>query len=36
MRSRKKILQRLEQFYKEVQNKRKNKNMWLQVNNEFQ
>ena len=36
MRSRKQILQRLEQFYKEVQNKRKNRNMQLQVDNEFQ
>ena len=36
MRSRKQILQRLERFYEEVQNKRKTKNMWLQVDNEFQ
>ena len=36
MRSRKQVLQRLEQFYEEVQNKRKNKNMRLQVDNEFQ
>ena len=36
MRSRKQILPRLEQFYEEVQNKRKIRNMWLQVDNEFQ
>ena len=36
MHSRKQVLQRLEQFYEEVQNKRKNKNMRLQVDNEFQ
>ena len=36
MHSRKRILQRLEQFYKEIQNKRKNRNMRLQVDNEFQ
>ena len=36
MHSRKQILQRLEQFYKEIQNKKKNRNMWLQVDNEFQ
>ena len=34
--SRKQILQRLERFYEEVQNKRKTKNMRLQVDNEFQ
>ena len=36
MRSRKQILQQLEQFYEEVQNNRKNKNMRLQGDNEFQ
>ena len=30
------MLQRLQQFYEEVQNKRKNRNMRLQVHNEFQ
>ena len=33
--SRKQILHCLEQFYEEVQNKRKNRNMHLQVGNEF-
>ena len=32
----KKILKKLEQFYIDVQNKRKNKNTRLQVDNEFQ
>lgn len=36
MRSRKQVLKNLEQFYIDVQNNRKNKNMRLQVNNEFQ
>ena len=36
MRSRKQVLQRLDQFYEEGQNKRKNKNMQLQVDIEFQ
>ena len=36
MHSRKQIIKRLEKFYKEVQNKRKNRNMQLQVDNEFQ
>ena len=36
MRSRKQIAKTLEQFYIDVQNKRKNKNMMLQVENEFQ
>ena len=36
MRSRKQVLQRLQQFYEEVQNKRKNRNMRLQVHNQFQ
>ena len=36
MRSRKQILQQLKIFYKEINNKRKNKNMRLQVDNEFQ
>ena len=36
MHSRKQILQRLEQFCKEVQNKRKNRNMWLQVDTDFE
>ena len=36
IRSRKQILQNLEQFYVDVQNKRKNQNTWLQVDNEFQ
>ena len=36
MHSRKQILQQLEQFYKEVPNNRKNRNMQLQVGNEFQ
>ena len=36
MRSRKQILKKLEQFYTDVQNERKNKNTRLQVDNEFQ
>ena len=36
MRSRKQILKKLEQFYIDVQNERKNKNTRLQVDNEFQ
>ena len=36
MHSRKQILQRLKKFYKKVQSKRKNRNMQLQVDNEFQ
>ena len=36
MRSRKQIVKKLEQFHFDVQNKRKNKNMRLQVDNEFQ
>ena len=36
MRSRKQIRQRLEQFYEEVESKRKGKKMKLQVNQEFQ
>ena len=36
MRSRKQKAKKLEQFYVDVQNKRKNKNMRLQVDNEFQ
>ena len=36
MRSRKKILKKLEQFYIDVQNNRKNKNTRLLVVNEFQ
>ena len=36
MRSRKQIRQRLEQFYGEVESKRKGKKMKLQVNQEFQ
>ena len=36
IRSRKQILQNLEQFYVDVQNKRKNQNTRLQVDNEFQ
>ena len=35
IRSRKQILHCLEQFYEEVENKRKNRNMHLQVGNEF-
>lgn len=34
--STKQMLQRLEQIYQEVKSKRKNKNMQLQVDNEFQ
>ena len=36
MRSRKQILQKLEQFYVAVQSKRKNQNTRLQADNEFQ
>ena len=36
MRSRKQLLQRLKELYNEVQNRIKNKNMRLQVDNEFQ
>ena len=36
MRSRKQILQKMKLFYYEVKNKRKNKKMRLQVDNEFQ
>ena len=36
MHSRKQIVKKLEQFHFDVQNKRKNKNMRLQVDNEFQ
>ena len=36
MRSRKKILQKMKLFYDEIKNKRKNKTMRLQVDNEFQ
>ena len=36
MRSRKQILQRLNQFHDEIKNKRKKRNMRLQVDNEFQ
>ena len=36
MRSLKQILEKLEQFHIDVQNKRKNKNTRLQVDNEFQ
>ena len=36
MRSRKQISQQLQLFYEEINNKRKNKNMRLQVDNEFQ
>ena len=36
MRSRKQIRQRLEQFYEEVESKRKGKKMKLQVDQEFQ
>ena len=36
MQSRKQILQKLNHFYDEIKNKRKNRNMWLQADNEFQ
>ena len=36
MKSRKQIRQRLEQFYRDVANKRKGKKMRLQVDQEFQ
>ena len=36
MRSKKQILQKPEQFYADVQGKRKNQNIWLQGDNEFQ
>ena len=36
MKSRKQIRQRLEQFYRDVANKRKGKKMKLQVDQEFQ
>ena len=36
MRSRKQILQKMKLFYDEVRSKRKNKQMRLQVDNEFQ
>ena len=36
MKSRKKIRQKLEQFYRDVKSKRKGKKMRLQVNQEFQ
>ena len=36
MRSRKQILQKLNQFYDKIKNKRKKRNMRLQVDNEFQ
>ena len=36
MRSRKQISQQLQLFYEEINNKRKNKTMRLQLDNEFQ
>ena len=36
MQSRKQILQKLNQFYDKIKNKRKKRNMRLQVDNEFQ
>ena len=36
MRSRKQILQKLNEFYGEIKNKRKKKTMWLQFGNKFE